>query len=94
MNEPVIEEASDRRRRPPPVFNCIAGELAGLVIISVVGLGNFHIVSVVQLIKKQFSLYLVGFGRGYCFYTRYNRIKPNSHTYVSNFKIIACKLNT
>ena len=81
MNEPVIEEASDRRRRPPPVFNCIAGELAGLVVISVVGLGNFHIVSVVQLFKK-FSLYVVDLGRGYCFDTRYIRIKPDSHTYV------------
>ena len=66
MNEPVIEEASDRRCRPPPIFKRIAGELAGLVVISVVGLGNFHIVSVVQLFKKQFSLYLVGLGRGYC----------------------------
>ena len=55
MNEPVIEEASDRRRRPPPVFNCVAGELTSLVVISVVGLGNFHIVSVVQLFKRQFS---------------------------------------
>ena len=94
MNEPVIEEASDRRRRPPPVLNRIAGELAGLVVISVVGLGNFQIVSVVQLFKKQFSLYVVGLGRGYCFYTRYNRIKLNSHTYVSNFQKIASKLNT
>ena len=68
MNEPVIEEASDRRRRPPPVFNCIAGELASLVVISVVGLGNFHIVSVVQLFKRRFPLYVLGLGRRYCFH--------------------------
>ena len=66
--EPVIEEASNRRRRPPPVFNRIAGELTSLVVISVVGLGNFHIVSVVHLFKRQFSLYVVGLGRRYCFH--------------------------
>ena len=68
MNEPVIEEASNRRNRPPPVFNRIAGELAGLVVISVVGLGNYHIISVVHLFKRQFSFNEVGLGRGYCFH--------------------------
>ena len=68
MNEPVIEEASDRRCRPPPIFKRIAGELAGLVVISVVGLGNFHIVSVVHLFKRRFPLYVLGLGRRYCFH--------------------------